>query len=1405
LTLHRGNVDSLFPNSPEAQQRKATGEFIDSPFLPQARLFEIPEPPDFLGAGDFDNDGHWDVVTAARNSETVYLLPGDGHGGFGPAQHIDLPGRVTALTTGEMNLADGLIDVVVGVVGADGPEALIFQSSDGAFKASPEVISLPAEATALSLGLLDDDCSMDLAIAAGNDLLIVHGRTYQKWSPTDTGAPAIIDQRSFPFTITSMALGHFLTSATTHQTNIALLSDDGAVHFLERSDSAMRRLGEAETARTAVSESWQMRDDASVSAPSGTLMTARLSGFPTDDLMVLDQSSHQLQVITNDSATRHAGNRRTTSSSRRSRFSTALDLDAAWGLAAALAMRLNGDALSDLVILKQGESEPAVALSQPQSGFTVININDSGGGSLRQAILDANANPGADTINFNIPGSGVHTIALASGLPTITSPVTIDGSTQPGFAGLPLIELNGAGAGSTSGLTITGGSSTVTGLVINGFNLNGIQIGTNGNNIIQGNFIGTNAAGTGALGNHSNGVSVSGTTNNNIGGTTAAARNIISGNLNGIQYDSVSGSSAIGNYVGLDVSGTIKVPNSSAGFDIINSPNNTIGGTTPGARNIFSGNGNRGGIIDSPSATGNLVQGNFIGTDVTGTVNLGNANAGIFALNGSGFNTLGGTAAGAGNTIWFNGGPGVQVGSSVSDITGLSILGNSIYNNGGGIDLGNTVPTPANHCDADGNHPNRFQNPPIINTAFKAGGILTVNGTVDGFANTTVRMELFASPAPDPTNYGEGSLFLAANTVTLDSNCNGNFTITAPVPTCPNGCYISGTATTTNLETSEFALDFLFGPPPPTPTPTPTMTTTTVTSSQNPSTFGQPVAFTAAISPSTATGTVQFRIDGTNFGAPVTVTNGGATSDVLLQAGTHTVFAVYSGDGNFSGSTGTLSGGQTVNKAATTTTLISNPNPSTSGQSIFFTAFITPPGAGTPTGTVGFMIDGNPFSSPVTVVNGSATLSTSSLSAGSHTVTAVYNGDSNFNGSTSNTLTQTVSPSTPIIINGFGPPAGKVGDTIVISLNGSIANGNITATDFNGTTANFTVRQNPAPPTAFWTINGAPPLVMPDASTDVLAVVPSGATFGPIHVVTTQGTLTSPMPFYVSTMPNPIDEAAFFVLEHYRDFLSREPDQAGDAFWVGQITQCGSDPACVHNQRVSVSNAFFFELEFQQTAAYVFRLYRAAFGNNQPFPNPDATNPAVPPMQQAEAKKIPSFAVFSSDRALLVGSANLAQDQLALATSFVQRLQFLSAYPASLDGPGFVSAVLATINSADGADLSSQTAALVSLYSQAGGGTAGRAAVMYRISDDNQQTNPINNRAFIDAEYNRSFVAGEYFGYLRRDGDIGGLLFWLGQVNSGPLRDVTKQHAMVCSFLTSAEYQQRFSSVVTHTNAECSP
>jgi uncharacterized repeat protein (TIGR01451 family) len=274
---------------------------------------------------------------------------------------------------------------------------------------------------------------------------------------------------------------------------------------------------------------------------------------------------------------------------------------------------------------------------------------------------------------------------------------------------------------------------------------------------------------------------------------------------------------------------------------------------------------------------------------------------------------------------------------------------------------------------------------------------------------------------------------------------------------------------------------------------------------------------------------------------------------------------------------------------------------------------------------------------------------------------------------------------------------------------------------------------------------------------------------------------------------NPLDDAPFFVTQHYYDFLSRVPDQGGLDFWISQITQCGTDVACLRTQRITVSNAFFYEQEYQQTGSYVVRLYRAAYGNNQPISNTDA-NPQFP----NENKKLVNYSAFSTDRARVRGGPSLAQTQLELANAFVLRSQFLAKYPSNLDGPAYVDALLATIATDLGVNLSSQRTALIDLFNQ-----GGRGAVLYRLADDNTVTNPINNRALVDAEYNRAFVLTQYFGYLRRNPDIGGFVFWLGQVNSAPLRALEKQRAMVCSFITSLEYQQRFSPVAPHNNTEC--
>ena len=286
---------------------------------------------------------------------------------------------------------------------------------------------------------------------------------------------------------------------------------------------------------------------------------------------------------------------------------------------------------------------------------------------------------------------------------------------------------------------------------------------------------------------------------------------------------------------------------------------------------------------------------------------------------------------------------------------------------------------------------------------------------------------------------------------------------------------------------------------------------------------------------------------------------------------------------------------------------------------------------------------------------------------------------------------------------------------------------------------------------------------------------------------------------------NPLETPSYFVTQQYYDFLSRQPDQAGLDFWVGQIVNpCGGNPACISQRRWNVSNAFFFELEFQQTGSFVYRLYRAAYGNQQPFPNSQGDMDAHPfctanPQNCSliRASHVPSYAKFINDRARL-DAAQLATTQLALANAFVNRAEFRQRYPTTQAAAQFVDALLANIQSASGANLTSQRDALIVLH-----GSGGRGTVLYRLADDNAAGNPINNRAFIDAEYSRSFVLTQYFGYLRRDPDMPGLNFWLAIVNRFPLRSATGQNAMVCAFITSGEYQTRFSLITPRTDAEC--
>ncbi len=325
--------------------------------------------------------------------------------------------------------------------------------------------------------------------------------------------------------------------------------------------------------------------------------------------------------------------------------------------------------------------------------LTVTNPNDSGAGSFRQAILDANANSGLDTIVFQIPGTGVHTITVLSALPAIANPVVIDGTSQPGYAGTPVIELNGNALDNIDGFRLPAGNSTIRGLAINHFGGAGIHVQLpGGTNFIQGNFIGTDTTGTLNRGNglsstHSGGVWIEGSPGNWIGGTDLTNRNLISGNGGaGVYLQNCTGNSVQGNFIGVSLAGNAALANTLDGVALFNAFGNQIGGTAPAARNLISGNGAGGVHLYGPGTTGNLVQGNYIGTDVGGSLGVGNVLDGIF-LDGVSSNTVGGISSGSGNVICRSGRYGVELAGSGP---GNLVQGNFIGTDASGrVALGN--------------------------------------------------------------------------------------------------------------------------------------------------------------------------------------------------------------------------------------------------------------------------------------------------------------------------------------------------------------------------------------------------------------------------------------------------------------------------------------------------------------------------------------------------------------------------------------------------------------------------------------------------------------------------------------------------------------------------------------------
>jgi len=303
----------------------------------------------------------------------------------------------------------------------------------------------------------------------------------------------------------------------------------------------------------------------------------------------------------------------------------------------------------------------------PAATYVVVNTADSGNGSLRQAIINANANTPPNTISFQITGSQPFTISPLSTFPTLSQPVVIDGTTQPGYAGSPVVQINAAGitAGSDC-FTLSGGSSTIMGLAIYHSQRDAIRISGASSNLVAGCYLGTDYTGTNNLGNNEAGVYIYRSSFNVIGGTNVANRNVISGNLHGVEIDDGpiprlgAGNLIQGNYIGTTYTGTNALGNTNNGVYILSSVSNYVGGAVSGAPNLLSGNLFSGVYLSGAATSNNVVVGNYIGTDITGTNALGNKLDGVTIYGASG-NQIGGTNAAGRNLLSGNGSRGVLI------------------------------------------------------------------------------------------------------------------------------------------------------------------------------------------------------------------------------------------------------------------------------------------------------------------------------------------------------------------------------------------------------------------------------------------------------------------------------------------------------------------------------------------------------------------------------------------------------------------------------------------------------------------------------------------------------------------------------------------------------------------------
>jgi CSLREA domain-containing protein len=882
--------------------------------------------------------------------------------------------------------------------------------------------------------------------------------------------------------------------------------------------------------------------------------------------------------------------------------------------------------------------------------------------------------------------------------------------------------------------------------------------------------------------------------------------------------NSTLNNSGIGNSLG-----TIDITNSTLSASSISNSSDS----NHGSLNITNATIDGGGISNSKQSNGVVQLRNTIVASSSVTRGFVNGN---FVSQGHNLIVIG-----DGSTGFTNGVNGDQVGTSATPLDPrLGLLANNggptqtvgLLSGSPAIDAGDNCVTQATHC-GDPNIPQITfdQRGPAFNRA--------VDGNNDGAATVDIGAIEFYSSSNGKLNQAIAFGPLANKTLgdppfNIFANASSGLPVTLSVLSGP--ATISGnTVTITGLGTvvirASQAGDSNYNPAPNVDqsfTVT-RATSTSITSSLNPANFGQSVTFTATVTSSsgTPTGTVQFKIDNANLGMPVSLNASGVAQITTssMSAGAHMVIVNYAGDSDFSPSSGALAQPQMVQTAISINDL--SLTEGDAGTKIMnFTVTLST------ASNLTVKVDYATANGTATAPSDYAAIPTTTLTFNpgelSKTIGVTINGDQMFEPdetffvNLSNPVNATISKaqSTGTIVNDeggiirfslFNYNVSESTGFVTITVNRS---GNISfpatvdyATDDTGAPAACSTSNGKASSrcdytTAAGTLSFAAGdnaktfqvllsqdgyAEQPEAFTLNLSNLTGGAVLG------APSTATVTIANAAVGSANPIDDAQNFVRQHYHDFLNREPDASGLAFWTNQITSCGSDQACIELRRINVSAAFFLSIEFQQTGYLVERLYKASYGDTFGMSTLGGAHQLPVPIIRLN-EFLPDTQQIG--QGVVVGQTGwedvLESNKQAFTLGFVQRTRFTSAYPTSMTPGQFVDKLSdnagvpksgpeynAAINEFGAATTTSNTAA--------------RARALRRVAE---------NSTFTQQEFNRAFVLMQYFGYLRRnpndpqDTDYTGYDFWLTKLNQFSGNFVNAE--MVKGFITSGEYRNRF-------------